>query len=325
MKTVIILGYPGASATSITAAADLFCSAGVSFPYLKSEPVAARFRVYLATAEGTPVRCANGLEMPAHCALAECIEPDLIMVPALGTYGTGTALRTSKIIDYLAVAGSWPCDIASSGAGAFLTAEAGLLDGRLATIHWGFSEAFQTRYPQVKLREELRITSDGNRFCAAGGVAWMQLILHLIERHCGYEIATQVARTHVLDYRREGPAWHSALLHRKSHRDTTIRTVETWLEQHYATVQSLHKLALKFEMSPRNFMRRFKRATGCTPLDYLQQLRIEAAKRRLQQSDMNVDEVTRQVGYEDVSSFSKLFHARTGMTPSQYRQRFANH
>ena len=325
MKTVVILGFPGVSATSVTVAADLYCSAGVYWNYLKSEPLQARFAVRLAAPNGTTFTAANGLKMQAHCSLADLTPPDIIVVPALGVNAQSKALKNRNIIDWLTQAGHWDCDIAASGTGVFLAAAAGVFDARAVSVHWGYAPAFKRKFAKPKLIPDVLTTSDGNRFTAVGGVAWMHLTLQIIERHCGYEVAEQVAQAYVLDYREDaastgaGHAWSQP---KRYHRDQAIHAVQDWLAGNYASIRSINSLARRFDMSSRTFVRRFKNATGSTPVAYIQRLRIAAAKRALAQTHLNLDAVTQRVGYEDASSFSKLFRTKTGLTPSQYRKRF---
>jgi transcriptional regulator GlxA family with amidase domain len=203
-----------------------------------------------------------------------------------------------------------------------LLAEAGLLDGRQATTHWGFSQQFRQRYPSVDLRPEKLITVDEPVACAGGGMAWWDLGIYLVERYAGTQTARELAKSFVIDAGRTSQAPYSALQARRYHSDQAILRLQEWLDKHYSQPVALQTLAALSGLTERSLIRRFKAATGDTPTSYLQVLRIESARQYLEQSRLSVDAITRQIGYEDVSSFSRLFRKHTGLAPGAYRSRF---
>jgi len=322
VKHITILGFDYALATAITGVIDLLSTAGVTWNMLNRQPRAPYFKVEIASRDGVSVRCLHDLHLAAHRRIDEIEQTDLLLVPTIGGDIDKTLALNPEIIECLQQHHARGTLIASNCTGAFFLAAAGLLDSRPATTHWGFIDQFQQKFPQVDLRPEQLVTNAGTVFCSGGGHAWFDLGLYLIERFCGHEVAVGCAKSFVIDMGRESQLTYSALNSRKYHMDAEILEVQTWLEEHYQEPVMIEAVAQRFGMSSRNFIRRFKKATGDTPLSYLQALRLEAAKKLLEETNLPVEEVTSRVGYEDISSFTRLFCRRTGLPPRQYRQKF---
>lgn len=322
MYEVVIACFDQALASAITGVVDLFKLAGVTWERIHGQSPNPRFRVRLASFDGAPCHCINGLTLPVHTTLTESTQADLVVVPTIGGPIETVLALNRPLVDWLARLDLDRTTIAGNCTGSFLLAEAGLLDGRQATTHWGFSDAFSQRYPGVNLQAEQLITVDGPMLCAGGGVAWLDLGVYLIERFCGEDVARELAKAYVIDVGRRSQSPYSSLPARRYHQDATVLAIQDWLDAHYATPVDVAALAPRFGLSQRSLLRRFNRAVGETPLTYLQRLRVEAAKRLLEGGDQTQEQITLAVGYEDVSSFSRLFRRLTGMTPGTYRSRF---
>jgi len=210
-------------------------------------------------------------------------------------------------------------------AGAFLLAETGLLDGKSATLHWGFTEIFRKRYPQVSLEPDKMYIDHGRLYCSAGVSAGMDLSLYLVDKFCGRKAAVESAKTMVLDMGRERQTPYDCYFVSKDHGDSLIVEAQEWIEQHQTEAIDYDWLAQKFRMSRRSLERRFKNAVGITPLGYLQKLRVEYAKHLLEEGTQTFNEITYQVGYEDISFFRKIFIRLTGLRPKEYQQRFTGY
>lgn len=329
MQTVTVIGFDGALGSAITGIIDLFRLAGVTWARINNEEPAPKFTTRLLTFDGQPFRCINGITLLPDGALTDpAARPDensLVMIPTIGAPISQVLAENRGLIDWLAgfsTQNTGQVRLASNCTGAFLLAEAGLLDGRQATTHWGFSQQFRQRYPQVELYPEKLITVDEPVACAGGGMAWWDLGVYLVERYAGTQTARELAKAFVIDAGRTSQAPYSALQARRYHSDQAILQLQEWLDQHYGHPVSLQTLAALSGLTERSLIRRFKAATGDTPTSYLQVLRIEAARQLLEQSRLPVDGITQQVGYEDVSSFSRLFRKHTGLAPGAYRSRF---
>jgi transcriptional regulator GlxA family with amidase domain len=329
MQTVSIIGFDGALASAITGIIDLFRLAGVTWARIHDEEPEPRFRTRLLTLDGQPFRCINGITLLPDGAIGDqgpdSADNGLVMIPTIGAPIAQVLDDNRGLVDWLAQTSrknQGQVRLASNCTGAFLLAEAGLLNGRQATTHWGFSEQFRQRYPQVDLHPEKLITVNEPIACAGGGMAWWDLGVYLVERYAGAQTARELAKSFVIDAGRTSQAPYSALQARRYHSDQAILRLQEWLDQHYSEPLTLQTLAALSELTERSLIRRFKAATGDTPTSYLQVLRIESARQYLEQSRLSVDEVTRLIGYEDVSSFSRLFRKHTGLAPGAYRSRF---
>lgn len=322
MVRISILGFPGALASAITGMIDLFQLAGVSWARIQDEQPQQRFQVSLLTLDGEPCRCLNGVTLPAHGDLDTSEPGELILVPTIGGPILNTLAACQREIRWLADQARAGRVIASNCTGAFLLAEAGLLDGREATTHWGFSELLQQRYPAITCRPEQLVTVDGPIACAGGGMAWFDLGVFLVERYAGAQTARELAKAFVVDAGRRSQAPYTALQTRRYHQDSTILELQAWLDaNHQDPIQSADLCRIS-GLSSRSLLRRFKAATGDTPRNYLQLLRIEAARELLETTAESVETITQRVGYDDVSSFTRLFKRLTGLPPSDYRSRF---
>ena len=325
MYRVSVIGFDGALASAITGIIDLFRLAGVTWARIHDEAPTPLFQTRLLTEHGDPCRCINGITLLADGSWnsADMAPADIVVVPTIGAPIAGVLAQNTGLVDWLARQQTSPRLLASNCTGAFLLAEAGLLDGREATTHWGFSNQFRQRYPKVACRPEKLITVDGDIACAGGGMAWWDLGVYLVERYAGPDVARQLAKAFVIDAGRTSQAPYSALQAKRYHTDTTVLELQDWLDQNFNRTIALSELARQAGLSERSLLRRFKAATGDTPNTYLQLLRVEHARHHLETSRRPIDEIINTVGYEDVSSFSRLFRKHTGLAPGAYRARFA--
>lgn len=316
MIRIGVLGFNNVLGSSMTGISDLLSLARLQ----RSDPQSP-FQVQIASCDGEPVTALNGIRIAAHCSIDDLEPSDVFLVPAIAEHLEATLNANHLIIKKLESVRDSANLIVSNSSGAFFLAEAGLLDGKIATTHPGTAERFRSKYPQVNLREEQRITHDGNILCDGGGLSWFDLGLYLIELFCNHETAVRAAKTFVLDSGRPNQLSYSPLIGKKFHNDERVLSIQNWMEARFREAISMEQLGDQVGLSNRSLIRRFKLATGMTPSAYLQEVRIDSARRLLVQSDKRVDEITRLVGYEDFSSFSKLFKRKNGMTPSEYRAR----
>ncbi|MDC0661466.1 GlxA family transcriptional regulator [Marinobacter sp. SS21] len=328
MNTISVIGFDGALASAITGVIDLFRLAGVTWARIQGDTPTPYFQTRLLTAEGEPCRCINGLSLLADGSWRDIDrhdETDLVVIPTIGAAIEPVLTANPALVVWLSAfvdVDPGQVHIASNCTGAFLLAEAGLLDGRQATTHWGFSNQFRQRYPAVDLYPEKLVTVDGPVACAGGGMAWWDLGIYLVERFAGAQVARELAKAFVIDAGRTSQAPYSMLQTKRYHSDRAILQLQDWLEQRFCEPVSLTRLAQQAGLTERSLLRRFKQATGDSPNTYLQLLRVEAARRRLESTSASIEVITREVGYEDVSSFSRLFRKHTGLSPGGYRARF---
>jgi len=329
VKTVniVVLGFDGALATAITGVIDLLALAGVTYNRIMKQPIQPMFNVTLVGAEVGPIRCINGINLYCATSFDQCYQwdnqPDAIIVPTIGGALESVLAQNTDLLDMLKWGNRQGLVLGANCTGNFFLAEAGILNGKQATTHWGFKQTFEQAYPEVDLQAERLLTKDGNVLCAGGGLAWFDLGLVLIELYAGYDVAIQTAKAFVIDYRRESQLSYSLTRFSPSHQDALVTKVQHYLDTHFADVNQLDALATEFSVSKRTLIRRFKSALATTPHAYLQNVRIEAAQKYLAETQLNIDDVLLKTGYEDMSAFRRVFKQHTGLTPVEYRRRFA--
>ncbi|MFC1883672.1 GlxA family transcriptional regulator [Thermodesulfobacteriota bacterium] len=324
MKKVTILGLYNSMATTIFGPMDILNQAGRLWNRVNKTPQRPSFDVSIASVDGKPIQCLNKVHIQPHCSIKTIDKADLIVI-ASATYIDQILETGPGLVQWIRRQYDNGAHVASICTGVFLLAETGLLNGKSATLHWGFTEIFNRRYPHVKLKTDRMFIDQGRLYCSAGVNAGMDLSLYLVEKFCGRQAALQSAKTMILDLGREKQAPYSCHLFSEDHDDPLVMKAQQWIKQHYTETINYDRLAGKFRISRRSLERRFKRSTDVTPLGFLQQLRVEAAKRHLEEGSQTFNEITYQVGYEDVPSFRKLFIRLTGLRPREYQQRFAGY
>jgi len=324
MKKVTILAPYNTMATTIFGPMDILNQAGRLWNRVKNTPQTPFFEVTIASADGKPIRSVNNIMIQPHCGIQEIKRTDLIIIPS-ATYIEKILELSPELIPWLQHHFDRGTHIASICTGVFLLAETGLLDGKSATMHWGFTELFRKKYPQIKLDQDQMYLDHGRLYCSAGVSAGMDLSLYLVQKFYGRQAAVESAKTMVLDLGRKKQSPYDCFLGPKNHGDALIVKAQEWIEQHQTNVIDYKWLAREFRISRRSLERRFKKAVGMTPLGYLQKLRVEHAKRLLEEGTWTFNEITYQVGYEDISFFRKIFIRLTGLRPKEYQQRFTGY
>ncbi|MGV7224243.1 MAG: GlxA family transcriptional regulator [Nitrospinales bacterium] len=320
MKKISILALDNAISSSVMGSMDIFCQAGLTWNYFFGKDPASYFEVEIVTQDGKPVTCLNKVKIYPHRAAAEVKSTDVIIISSFSDFET---LTTNKgIIDWLKEHHNNGTTIASICVGSFLLAETGLLDGKIATTHWGFAGEFKQRYPLIELRPERLITDEGKLLCSGACSSYIDLSMYLIERYCGRKVAMECSKTMLHDFGRSSQSPYMVFQFQKEHSDSRIIEAQEWIEANYMENTNINSLAQNHGMSQRAFERRFKSATGDTPLLYLQRVRVETAKRFLETDNQTFNEITYKVGYEDSSFFRKIFKKHTGLLPKEYRKKF---
>lgn len=213
-------------------------------------------------------------------------------------------------------------EIASFCVGSFLLAETGLLDHKSASTHWVSAELFKKKYPQINLITELVITDEDGIYTSGGAFSFLNLVLYLVEKYCGRETAIWCSKMFEIDIDRSSQNPFVIFTGQKEHGDDEIKNAQNFIEKNYAKKISVEKLARTFAMSNRNFIRRFKKATRNTPSEYIQRVKVEAAKKSFESLSENINEVMYQVGYSDPKAFRDIFKKYTGLSPNDYKQKY---
>lgn len=322
MVRVTVLVFDYALAAAVMGISDMLYFAGTAHQRAHGSEGSGLFQVRLASRDGKPVKAVNQMTITPHCAIEEIETSDIYLVPTITGDIEQTLINNAWLVTRLQQAAGTDAIIGSNSNGSFFLAEAGLLTGKKATTFWDNVALFRTRYPAVDLRPDQLLIHDGNILCDAGGTSWFDLGLYLVELFCGHQTAMETAKYFMVDLERSTQLSFTPLVSKKYHSDHLILEIQGWMEQHYAEALSMATLGTHFGLSNRTFVRRFKLATGLTPLNYLQEVRLNAARRLLVQSHRSVEAITHEVGYEDTSSFTRMFKRRSGFSPSGYRSRF---
>ena len=299
---VVILGFDGALSSVLTGALDLFSFTGVSWQRFSDLEVQPKFKVKIASVGGVDIKCSNRLILQAHCDINDIQECDLLLIPTIGDSIDKVLKRNSELLPHLIRLADTNADIASNCSGAFFLAEAGLLDNKIATTHWGYANKFKADYPLVDLQENQFVTQSGNIFCAAGGSAFYDLALLLIERYCGREMSTQVAKTQIIDSKRGSQNSYTNVTLHKPHSDVLVKQVQEFIENNFEQSIQVSDLATMVNVTSRTLNRRFQSCVAMRPIEYIQAVRIEQAKRLLESGKVSIKSLAYQVGYNDKQS-----------------------
>ena len=324
---VSLLAAPETSPSVLYGLVDVLSTAGTIYREITTgKPGQPVFDVKVVAASAEPFRCDLGMIIEPHHALEEVASTDCVVVcdmyqpvhePPHGRYGTEIAWLKRIHADGAL--------ITSVCSGSLILAEAGLLDGREAAGHWCYRDLIRKHYPRVRLRDDLVLclAEEEQRIVTAGAVSsWQELAVYLIARFAGREHALQTAKVFLFTEHAEGQLPYAVTVPQLQTRDAVIADCQAWIAENLACANPVTRLGERAGLKPRTFARRFRAATGYQPMEYVHTLRIEEAKRQLERGNLPVDDVGHAVGYEDPTSFRRLFRRRTGMTPSAYRRKF---
>lgn len=284
------------------------------------------FKVRIISPGKKPFTCGNNIPVKPACSIKDNPGADIIILPELWL-GPDEDIkgRYPELMEWLRHKYREGASLYSACSGAIMLAESGMLDGCPATSHWGYQDLFSKQYPRVHFQPEpnLVFADPAGRIVTAGGTtSWHDLAIHIIARHAGTGEALRIAKVYLLKWHGEGQLPYASLTRTAPHADHVVRNCEQWLQQNYKEHNAIQQVVAHTCIPERTLKRRFKAATGTTLIEYLQNLRIEEAKRLLEAGQIPVDDISIAVSYEDPSFFRRLFKRLTGLTPSQYRRMF---
>lgn len=321
---VTVVLTQGDYASTAIGPAEVFQSAGTLWGAFHGDEPQPNFRVQVASIDGGSLASSYGLELNPGRSINDIEHTDIIIIPASGIDIQDRIARSEPLLPWLREWHARGAYVAGVCTGVALLAEAGLLDGRQATTHWAVADRLRQLYPDVVWRPDLFVTEDHRVLCGGGIYAAIDLSLYLVEKFCGHEVALQCAKALVVSMPRSRQSGYSVIPLSRPHADEKIKAAEEYLQRQYNNDVSIKTLADLVGMGPRNFIRRFKAATGHLPGAYSQMLRVSAAKEMLENGAPSIQAVCSNIGYEDVAYFRNLFKRYTGMTPGEYRSHFAH-
>jgi transcriptional regulator GlxA family with amidase domain len=327
--TVAILAFPETTASVMYGMYDLFMSAGRDWELIVNGQLGpGLLRPQIVARRTDEMTAANGVRITPQVAMADCPTPDIVCVPEL-MIAPGEPLegRFREEIEWLVQCHAAGATLATACSGALLLAEAGLLNGHEATTHWAYCNVMRHRYPGVKVRTHraLVVSGEGHRLVmAGGGTSWLDLALYLIARTVGIDAAMQVAKVSLIDWHDIGQQPFARLAQASQTDDAAIEHCQVWIAEHYRDHSPVTSMVRLSGIAERSFKRRFKQATGMSPLEYVHTLRLEEAKQMLEAGCDSIEAIANEVGYEDAGFFSRLFRRNVKLTPAQYRKRFGS-
>lgn len=317
MKKIRIFVPPNAIGLSVSLIKDL-CWVGFSYAAeIGGWDADPKDHVQLVSTDGKAISLFSGNEISADLALKEATESDAIFICAF--WGSYDPDHYPGIQSWLKRNHKRGIPIAAVSNAPFFLADAGLLEKKVATVYPPTAKAFRTAFPQVDLRDQRAITNAKNLYCANGIASGCDLIVAIIELVFGPEVARRIRKEFLLGFNRGYFLSNVSFDGQKYHKDQQILLAQQWLETHFRQQINLSTVAADVGMSMRNFTRRFQNATGESPTQYLQRVRIEAAKDMLRHKSISISEVAFEVGYSDLSHFSQIFSRYEGCLPHQFR------
>ena len=248
---------------------------------------------------------------------------DLIIIPAIHGDPKIVFEQNKEFVPWILNQYKSGAEVASFCIGSFFLANTGLLNGKPATTHWGYANEFRKMFPEVNVLDEKIMTEKEGVYTSGGAYSYLNLILYLIEKHVGREVAIVIAKSFMIDIDKKSQSPFIIFKGQKSHDDSEIKKAQDYIEANYKDKITVDKIASIIALSRRNFERRFKKATANTVLEYIQRVKIEAAKLSLESARENINEVMQNVGYSDPKAFRVTFKKITGLSPIDYRKKYS--
>jgi transcriptional regulator GlxA family with amidase domain len=318
------VALPDAAASTLFGIFDVMNAFGIM--ELASAGAGAPFHIDIVGEAPGPLELASRVPINVQRSIDSIETSDIIIVPSVILRSRGWQKdRYPRLVDWLHRMYERGAVLCSACSGIFLLAETGLFDGKDATVHFVYAQAFAAAYPAVPIHPERVLVIAGSRdelVSSGASTTWHDMVLYLIARYAGPTTAQEVARVFALQWHQDGLTPYIVFQGKSDHGDGEIQSAQQWLSSHFSIANPVEEMVKRSKLSERTFKRRFTSATGLAPIAYVQRLRIEDAKRRLERTDAPVDEISWRVGYEDPAFFRRLFKRTTSLAPGAYRKRF---
>jgi transcriptional regulator GlxA family with amidase domain len=280
------------------------------------------FKLHLVGLTKT-VKLHNGIfTVHADTLLKNMKKADLIIIPAMGGDLKSAIKKNREFIPWIIKQSKKGAEVASLCVGSFLLASTGLLDGKECSSHWLTANLFREMFPEVTLVDGRVVTDQHGIYSSGGATSYWNLLLHLVEKYAGREMAIMASKIYALEIDRKSQSPFIMFNGQKEHVDEPIKEAQNYIESKVSERISVGDLAVRFSIGRRHFERRFKKATNNTPVEYIQRVKMEAAKKHFETSRKNVNEVMYDVGYSDTKAFRTMFKKITGLSPLDYKNKY---
>lgn len=265
----------------------------------------------------------NGLfTINPHTHISKISKTDLIIIPSLNHNYEKTVKQNQLLIDWIEKQYKQGAEIASICTGAFLLASSGLLDGKTCSTHWSAADNLRTMFPKINVQTDKLITDENGIYTNGGAYSFLNLIIYLVEKYFDRQTAIFCSKVFQIEMDRQSQSAFIIFKGQKSHDDEVVKKAQSYIEAHIDEKISVGHLSLKLAVGRRNFDRRFIKATGNTPIEYSQRVKIESAKKAFETTRKTINEVMYDVGYSDIKAFREVFRKITGMSPLEYRSKY---
>ncbi len=265
----------------------------------------------------------NGLfTVRPHTNISAITKTNLIIIPSLNYNYQKTVKENRMVIDWIEKQYKHGAEIASICTGAFLLASSGLLDGKACSTHWAVANDFRSMFPKVNLQTDKLITDENGIYTNGGAYSFLNLVIYLVEKYYDRQTAIFCSKVFQIEIDRQSQSAFIIFKGQKLHGDEMVRQAQAYIESNLDEKISVEHLSSMFAVGRRNFDRRFIKATGNTPVEYAQRVKIESAKKAFETSRKTINEVMYEVGYSDVKAFREVFRKITGMSPLEYRSKY---
>lgn len=266
--------------------------------------------------------CGSFHGYPVKSILSD-IRSDIVLIPSFSTVNMkDTISKNQMYIPWLQQQFKAGAEIASFCTGAFLFGATGLLNGKTATTHVDASNAFASSYPLVLVKSDHTVIADERCYTSGGSTSTFNLLVLFVQKYCGNEIAIRIAKIFAIDMDRYKQSYFRTFRPNHTHNDDLVKRVQREIETNFLDINTIEEVMKDLPASRRNIVRRFKKVTGIPPIEYLQNIRIETAKKQLEQTNHSISEIIFDTGYTDPKSFRKTFHKLVGLKPMEYRDKF---
>lgn len=305
--------------SSIVGTYKLFTRANA---YWKERGNQAVFKIQLAGLSNQVDFYEGLFSVKPHTSIAAISKTDLIIIPSLNHNYEDAISNNKALIPWIEKQYKEGAEVASICTGAFLLASSGLLDGKNCSTHWSATEDFRNLFPKVNLQTDQLITDEFGIYTNGGAYSFLNLIIYLIEKYYDRQTAILCSKVFQIELDRKSQSTFTIFRGQKQHDDDVVKEVQTYMEENLQEKISMEELSSRFSVGRRNFDRRFIKATGNTPIEYVQRVKVESAKKALEMSRKTINEIMYEVGYSDVKAFREVFRKFTGMSPVEYKGRY---
>jgi transcriptional regulator GlxA family with amidase domain len=317
--TILIPDGQGNNLSSIVGAYKIFTRAN---EYWVQHGKKELFSIQLA-GTSKKVEFYDGLfSVKPHTSISAITKTNLIIIPSLNHTYHKAVKDNKQLIDWVENQYKQGAEVASICTGAFILASSGLLDGKSCSTHWSAVEDFRAMFPSVNLQADKLITDEKGIYTNGGAYSFLNLIIYLIEKYYDRETAIYCSKVFQIEMDRNSQSAFTIFTGQKLHDDEVVKKAQTFIENRLQEKITIEELSSKFSVGRRNFDRRFIKATGNTPIEYSQRVKVESAKKAFENSRKTVNEVMYDVGYSDIKAFREVFRKITGMSPIEYKGRY---